>query len=43
MADTKNNGEMWGCSESDFKCLINNTIKIGVTKTSEMIWKLTKE
>jgi len=42
IADTKNYGEMWGCSESEFKCLINNTLRIGVKATAEMILNINK-
>lgn len=32
VADEINQGGMWGCSESKFKCIINNTIRIGTAE-----------
>ncbi|WP_157609304.1 hypothetical protein [Psychroflexus torquis] len=39
VADEINQGGMWGCSESRFKCIINNTIQIGTAEIAEKFWK----
>ncbi|MCK0158921.1 hypothetical protein MWU65_17165 [Cellulophaga sp. F20128] len=39
VADEINQGGMWGCSESRFKCIINNTIRIGTAELAQKFWK----
>ena len=39
VADEINQGGMWGCSESRFKCIINNTIRIGTAEIAGNFWK----
>ena len=39
VADEINQGGMWGCSESRFKCIINNTIRIGTAEIAEKFWE----
>ncbi len=39
IADEINQGGMWGCSESRFKCIVNNTIRIGTTEIAGKFWK----
>lgn len=38
VADEINQGGMWGCSESRFTCIINNTIQIGTSEIAENFW-----
>lgn len=37
-ADEINEGGMWGCSESRFKCIVNNTLKIGTEEVAKKYW-----
>lgn len=37
-ADEINEGAMWGCSESRFKCIVNNTLKIGTEEVAKKYW-----
>jgi len=39
VADEINQGGMWSCSESRFKCIINNTIRIGTAEIAEKFWE----
>ena len=39
IADEINQGGMWGCSESRFKCIVNNTIRIGIEEIAEKFWE----
>jgi hypothetical protein len=39
IATENNQGGMWGCSESRFKCIINNTIRIGTSEVAKIFWK----
>ncbi len=39
VADEINQGGMWGCSESRFKCIINNTIRIGTEEIAQKFWE----
>ena len=37
-ADENNEGGMWGCSESRFKCIVNNTLRIGTEEVAKKYW-----
>lgn len=37
-ADDNNEGGMWGCSESRFKCIVNNTLRIGTEEVAKKYW-----
>lgn len=37
-ADENNEGGMWGCSESRFKCIVNNTLRIGTEEVEKKYW-----
>lgn len=38
IADEINQSGMWGCSVSRFKCIVNNTIRIGTEEIAEKFW-----
>ena len=37
-ADENNEGGMWGCSESRFKCIVNNTLRIETEEVAKKYW-----
>ena len=37
-ANENNEGGMWGCSESRFKCIVNNTLRIGTEEVAKKYW-----